>query len=64
MSRLLLEDLGPDLAMMARLVQSQLVGAMTAFFQKDVAAAEKVLARDDQVDNRLGFIGCRGSANP
>jgi len=55
-SRLLLEDLGPDLAMMARLVQSQLVGAMTAFFQKDVAAAEKVLARDDQVDNRLGFI--------
>jgi len=42
--------------MMARLVQSQLSGATTAFFQKDRALAEKVIEKDDQVDNLLGFI--------
>jgi len=52
----LLEDLGQDLAMMARLVQSQLVNAMTAFFQRDPGLAEKVTAKDDQVDNLLGLI--------
>jgi phosphate uptake regulator len=52
----LLGDLGQDLAMMARLVQSQLINAMTAFFQKDPGLAEKVIAKDDQVDNLLGLI--------
>jgi phosphate uptake regulator len=56
MTTVLLEDLGGDLAMMARLVQSQLMSAMTAFFQKDVALAQKVTGKDDQVDNLLGFI--------
>jgi phosphate uptake regulator len=56
MTAVLLEDLGGDLAMMARLVQSQLMSAMTAFFQKDVALATKVTGKDDQVDNLLGFI--------
>jgi phosphate uptake regulator len=56
MTAILLEDLGGDLALMARLVQSQLMSAMTAFFQKDVALAEKVTGKDDQVDNLLGFI--------
>jgi phosphate uptake regulator len=56
MTALLLEDLGGDLALMARLVQSQLMSAMTAFFQKDVALATKVTGKDDQVDNLLGFI--------
>jgi phosphate uptake regulator len=56
MTALLLEDLGGDLALMARLVQSQLMSAMTAFFQKDVALARKVTGKDDQVDNLLGFI--------
>jgi len=42
--------------MMARLVQSQLVAAMTAFFQRDAALAGKVTEKDDQVDNLLGFI--------
>jgi phosphate uptake regulator len=51
-----LEDLGRDLAMMARLVQSQLITAMTAFFQKDVALAARVKGKDDQVDNLLGAI--------
>jgi phosphate uptake regulator/aminoglycoside phosphotransferase (APT) family kinase protein len=53
---LLLEDLGQDLAMMARLVQSQLVTAMTAFFQRDPGLSQKVTDRDDQVDNLLGLI--------
>jgi phosphate uptake regulator len=52
----LLEDLGQDLAMMARLVQSQLRGATTAFFQRDPNLAGKVIEKDDQVDNLLGFI--------
>jgi phosphate transport system regulatory protein PhoU len=52
----LLEDLGQDLAMMARLVQSQLVAAMTAFFQRDTGLAAKVTEKDDHVDNLLGFI--------
>jgi hypothetical protein len=52
----LLEDLGQDLAMMARLVQSQLITATTAFFQRDTGLAQQVMDRDDQVDNRLGFI--------
>jgi phosphate uptake regulator len=56
MSPPLLEDLGQDLAMMARLVQSQLVAAMTAFFQRDAALAQKVTEKDDHVDNLLGFI--------
>jgi hypothetical protein len=41
---------------MARLVQSQLVPAMTAFFQKDVRLAEKVTEKDDPVDDLLGFM--------
>jgi phosphate uptake regulator len=56
MTAILLEDLGGDLAMMARLVQSQLMSAMTAFFRKDVALAHKVTGKDDQVDNLFGFI--------
>mgnify|MGYP001569019732 CR=1 FL=1 len=56
MTSVLLEDLGQDLAMMARLVQSQLVSAMTAFFQRDPAGAGKVTAKDDQIDNLLGLI--------
>jgi phosphate uptake regulator len=56
MTAILLEDLGADLAMMARLVQSQLMSAMTAFFRKDVQLAQKVTDKDDQVDNLLGFI--------
>src|SRR5262247_3381525 len=52
----LLEDLGEDLAMMARLVQSQLITAATAFFRHDTALAQKVTERDDQVDNLLGLI--------
>ena len=42
--------------MMARLVQSQLISAMTAFFQRDVAARRPVTQKDDQVDNLLGLI--------
>jgi phosphate uptake regulator len=56
MDTVLLEDLGADLVLMARLVQSQLVSAMTAFFQKDVSLAQRVIGKDDQVDNLLGFI--------
>jgi phosphate uptake regulator len=56
MTAILLEDLGADLAILARLVQSQLMSAMTAFFQKDVGLAQKVTAKDDQVDNLLAFI--------
>lgn len=41
---------------MARLVQSQLIGATTAFFQKDVGPAEKVVERDPQVDDRLALL--------
>ena len=56
MIAILLEDLGADLVMMARLVQSQLTSAMTAFFRQEVALARKVTEKDDQVDNLLGFI--------
>jgi phosphate uptake regulator/aminoglycoside phosphotransferase (APT) family kinase protein len=52
----LLEDLGQDLALMARVVQSQLVTAMTAFFRRDVSLADKVTGKDDHVDNLLGLI--------
>jgi phosphate uptake regulator len=52
----LLEDLGQDLALLARLVQSQLISATTAFFQRDPHLAEKVTEKDDQVDNLLGLI--------
>jgi phosphate uptake regulator len=52
----MLEDLGQDLALMARLVQSQLMTAMTAFFQKNVALAVRVRDKDDQIDNLLGAI--------
>ena len=41
---------------MARLVQSQLMSAMTAFFRKDLALAQKVIGKDDQVDNLLALI--------
>jgi phosphate uptake regulator len=53
---ILLDDLGQDLVMMARLVQSQLSSAVTAFFQRDVRLAGKVTEKDDQVDNLLGRI--------
>ncbi len=56
MSVSVLEDLGQDLARMARIVQSQLISAMTAFFQRDTGLAAKVTERDDQIDNLLGFI--------
>src|SRR2546427_7242871 len=56
MTASLLEDLGQDLAMMARLVQSQLITATTAFFQQDTALARHVMEKDDQVDNLLGLI--------
>src|SRR5262245_23205707 len=42
--------------MMARLVQSQLIRGMTAFFQRDPRLAEQVTQKDDQVDNLLGLI--------
>src|SRR5262249_11243998 len=51
-----LPDFSLDLARMARLVQSQLVSATTAFFQRDVTSACKVIDKDDQVDNLLGFL--------
>ena len=51
-----LEDLGPDLAIMARTVQSQLTAAMTAFFQSDRGLAQQVVSKDDQVDNLLNLI--------
>ena len=56
MTMSVLEDLGPNLAMMARLVQSQLVNAMTASFQRDIALARRVMDKDDQIDNLLGLI--------
>lgn len=56
MKTALLEDLGQDLAMMARLVQSQLSGATTAFFRRDPSLAGTVIEKDDQVDNLLTFI--------
>jgi phosphate uptake regulator len=56
MGTVLFEDLGSDLARMARLVQSQLVAAMTAFFRRDTALAGKVIGKDDHVDNLFGFI--------
>ncbi len=56
MTSVLREDLGQDLAMMARLVQSQLIRGMTAFFQRDARLAEQVTQKDDQVDNLLGLI--------
>jgi phosphate uptake regulator len=51
-----LEDLGQDLAEMARLVRAQLTSALAAFFARDSRQAEKVIERDDQVDNLLGYI--------
>src|SRR5262245_41390475 len=56
MSPALLDDLGDDLALMARVVQSQLSAATTAFFQRDVGLAAKVMEKDDHVDNLLGHI--------
>ena len=52
----LLDDVGQDLVMMARLVQSQVSSAITAFFQRDTRLAERVTEKDDQVDNLLGLI--------
>jgi phosphate uptake regulator len=42
--------------MMARVVHAQLASATTAFFRRDLALAEKVMEKDDQVDNLLGAI--------
>src|SRR5437899_1846651 len=56
MTSVLLEDLGQDLAMMARLVQSQLISGMTAFFQRDVKLADQVMHKDDPGDNLPGLI--------
>jgi phosphate uptake regulator len=42
--------------MMARLVQSQLMSAVAAFFLRDPAQARRVAEKDDQVDNLLGLI--------
>src|SRR5262249_54967769 len=56
MSTLAIDDLGRDLAMMARLVQTQLGAAMTAFFERDVGLAERVKEGDDRVDTPLGLI--------
>jgi phosphate uptake regulator/aminoglycoside phosphotransferase (APT) family kinase protein len=56
MSRGVLDDLAQDLAMMARVVQSQLAGALEAFAHKDRDLAAKVRDKDDQVDNLLGFL--------
>src|SRR5215470_15124588 len=56
MSPTLLDDLGDDLALMARVVQSQLGAATTSFFRCDTALAAKVIEKDDHVDNLLGLI--------
>src|SRR6266508_3039700 len=56
MTRGLLVDLGQDLTLMARVVQSQLSGALRAFALKDRDLARKVRDKDDQVDNLLGFL--------
>jgi phosphate uptake regulator/aminoglycoside phosphotransferase len=56
MSPALLDDLGDDLAMMARVVQSQLSAATTSFFRRDLDLAAKVIEKDDHVDNLLGLI--------
>jgi phosphate uptake regulator len=56
MSPALLDDLGDDLAMMARVVQSQLSAATTSFFRRDLELAGKVIEKDDHVDNLLGLI--------
>jgi phosphate uptake regulator len=53
---MLLEDLGQDVVAMARLVQSQLRAALSAFFGRDVGLAHKVSEKDDQVDNLFGLI--------
>ena len=53
---ILLDDVGQDLVMMARLVQSQVSSALTAFFQRDVRLAGQITEKDDQVDNLLGLI--------
>jgi len=42
--------------MMARVVHAQLASATTAFFRRDVWLADKVMEKDDQVDNLLGGI--------
>ena len=52
----MLEDLGRDLVLMARLVQSQLGGAMNAFLARDAGLAARVTEKDDQVDNLLDLI--------
>jgi phosphate uptake regulator len=56
MSPALLDDLGDDLALMARVVQSQLSAATTSFFLRDLGLAAKVIEKDDHVDNLLGLI--------
>src|SRR5262245_21011813 len=56
MATAVIQDLVQEVVKMARLVQSQLVSATTAFFQRDVETARKVTEKDDQVDNLLGFL--------
>jgi phosphate uptake regulator len=56
MSPALLDDLGDDLALMARVVQSQLSAATAAFFRRDLGLAAHVVEKDDHVDNLLGLI--------
>ena len=56
MSPTLLDDLGDDLALMARVVQSQLSAATASFFRCDTELAARVIEKDDHVDNLLGLI--------
>src|SRR5262249_22925856 len=46
--------------MMARLVQSQLIRSMTAFFQRDPRLPEQVTQKDDQVDNLARLLEVKG----
>jgi phosphate transport system regulatory protein PhoU len=51
-----MEDLRQDLVTMARVVHAQLATALDAFFARDVKLANKVIEKDDHVDNLLGWI--------
>lgn len=42
--------------MMARVVHSQLNAATRAFFERDVSLADRVIEKDDHIDNMLDFI--------
>ena len=52
----LVEGLRHDLVTMARVVHAQLATALDAFFARDVKLANKVIDKDDHVDNLLGWI--------